>query len=92
MRHRRASRDPSPPTKGACFAGNDVCVLVFHQAAWTRTEAKAWAKRMGFKHGVVTSEGGKWVLPQIPKGRFVPGSFRHAHIERDVHAVVGCPR
>jgi len=75
-----------------CPAGMKVQTIVFDKDSFTKTKAKAWAKRGGYRYGDVDEKADTWRFRQEDPKRFKKAGFRTIEMDEGVKAVVGCPK
>lgn len=75
-----------------CPIGTEVQTLIFSKDDFTQKQAKAWAKKGGFKHGKVDDTEDSYRLRQVDPDEFKRGSFRTITMDDGVKAVIGCPK
>lgn len=87
-----------PPTfeKGGSFTkcpvGTQVQTLLFKKEAFTKAQAKKWAKANKFKYGSVETTEHMHRIRQQEPSKFEKTSFRTIHFTDNIEAVIGCPK
>lgn len=85
-RRKRRSRSPK------CPSGMKAQTLVFPKSRFTKAQAKAWAKKHGFRSSKVDAKGPSYRLRQAAPSSYRKGMFRTISMGPDVKAVVACPK
>lgn len=81
------------PRDRRCPRGLEVQTLLMPVDEFTPKQAKAWAKKNGFRYGKVDTTENYHRLRQRDPGDFTRGSFRTIEFgESGIKAVTGCPR
>lgn len=74
-----------------CPVGMKVQSLLFDRGSWTLAKAKAWARRRGYRTGIVDAKEGTIRLRQGAPSRFRRDTFRTIRFSPTLQAVVACP-
>lgn len=75
-----------------CPRGTRVQSLVFDRRKLTKAQARAWARRNGYRSANVGEYLSTWRIRQEDPKRFRADGFRLIRLAPGVQAVIGCPK
>lgn len=74
-----------------CDSGTTIQSLVFENDHYSRTRAKNWAKKNGFKFDKIDETENTYRIRQSPPSKFKKDTFRTIEITYGIKAITACP-